>query len=74
MTRPKDHFCIRSSLALVSRPDEVINKDEFLARVRPGLAVKKNSLRFHIACRRAVCLTFVEPFVPVRAEKMIGVR
>jgi DNA-binding winged helix-turn-helix (wHTH) protein len=36
-------------IALLSRPNEVVGKDELLARVWPNVTVEEGSLRFHMA-------------------------
>jgi TolB-like protein len=36
-------------IALVSRPNEVVSKEDLLARVWPGVTVEESSLRFHMA-------------------------
>lgn len=39
-------------VALLSRPNEVIDKSDLIAMVWPGIAVEEGSLRFHIAALR----------------------
>ncbi len=41
-------------IALLSRPNELVTKNDLLARVWPDVTVEEGSLRFHIACLRKI--------------------
>ncbi|BAM87434.1 transcriptional regulator [Bradyrhizobium oligotrophicum S58] len=41
-------------VTLLSRPNEIIDKAELIAKVWPGIAVEEGSLRFHVAALRKV--------------------